>query len=615
MEATKELILTCFDGVKGSIDTTETDTLATLRDKIHEELDDDLIPIPGFGFHVNDIRVSLKQETKKRTWDLIASKVNVSLQTKKPRPSSSLAITTTTATTAGGDGTTRTSRPHEHLEHAMVEQPAAKRIKIDIGQGPGYITPVRALVPAPVPIVPITEKATGMSTRIIQIKMNDALEHKKMLSTTSRTPKEYIPVPDKEDDTKDLREASNIHQAEITKKDAPRDLREPSKIYQSEVSKEEAPRDSREPFISHQTEVSNDSSHNNPEQETVRTKSTQIDKRIPKDTGLSGNVEEIANDCTETKAPNGIKLTKITQIDNSTTKDTGLSGNAEELTNDYTETTVPDGTEFKSSQEAEHANTHSDHEPQGNDMEGDDGNFSFPTDNQMEVDDGDYLTPMEEENDPMSSFEEDNNLQQSETSPQNHSQEQNQNVSEASDQSHSFISQDKDKEETGKSNLPIPEQESDLRMDVSELVTDNSGGTMQDRAKDKEDAPLGGADENKHQKQSSSRVDKKSSTVQNGDGNQDVSVVQVDHNEEEVIATEMPLVTNPNQESDEALESCQSVLRSAKKMLDENPSFCSENRRGEWCKDINAILENSSPNTIIGVLGNTGVGKVGCKSH
>jgi hypothetical protein len=93
MEATKELILTCFDGVKGSIDTTETDTLATLRDKIHEELDDDMIPIPGFGFHVNDIRVSLKQETKKRTWDLITSKVKVSLQTKTPRLSLSLRMT------------------------------------------------------------------------------------------------------------------------------------------------------------------------------------------------------------------------------------------------------------------------------------------------------------------------------------------------------------------------------------------------------------------------------------------------------------------------------------------------------------------------------------------
>ena len=97
MEATKELNLTCFNGVKGSIDTTETDTLATLRDKIHKELDDDMIPIPDFGFHVNDRRVSVKQETKKRTWDLITSKVKVSLETKKPRPSSSLSITTTTA--------------------------------------------------------------------------------------------------------------------------------------------------------------------------------------------------------------------------------------------------------------------------------------------------------------------------------------------------------------------------------------------------------------------------------------------------------------------------------------------------------------------------------------
>ena len=45
------------------------------------------------------------------------------------------------------------------------------------------------------------------------------------------------------------------------------------------------------------------------------------------------------------------------------------------------------------------------------------------------------------------------------------------------------------------------------------------------------------------------------------------------------------------------------------KWLKENPDFCSENRRKEWLEDINNLLEKSTPQTVFGVLGNTGVGK------
>ena len=77
-----------------------------------------------------------------------------------------------------------------------------------------------------------------------------------------------------------------------------------------------------------------------------------------------------------------------------------------------------------------------------------------------------------------------------------------------------------------------------------------------------------------------------------------------------IVTTEKPALMNPNLENDEALESCRSVLATARKMLDDNPLFCPENRRGELCSDIIAMLKNESPKTTIGVLGNTGVGKV-----
>ena len=74
---TKQLILECADGLKGVIDILETDTLAHVRNKIYDEWDDDLIPLPDFGFHVDEIRISLKQEKKNKAWDVLSKKVRL----------------------------------------------------------------------------------------------------------------------------------------------------------------------------------------------------------------------------------------------------------------------------------------------------------------------------------------------------------------------------------------------------------------------------------------------------------------------------------------------------------------------------------------------------------
>ena len=68
-----------------------------------------------------------------------------------------------------------------------------------------------------------------------------------------------------------------------------------------------------------------------------------------------------------------------------------------------------------------------------------------------------------------------------------------------------------------------------------------------------------------------------------------------------------------NKSSDDvdlAAQNCRSVLTSIDQILKENPLFCSHDRRMEWSKEIREHLAESSPKTIIGVLGNTGVGKV-----
>ena len=78
---TKQLVITCADGIKGYLDVHQDDTLADLRTRIHEELDDDLVIVPAFGFHLNGIRVSEKQENKRKAWDLLDE--DVSIRAKK----------------------------------------------------------------------------------------------------------------------------------------------------------------------------------------------------------------------------------------------------------------------------------------------------------------------------------------------------------------------------------------------------------------------------------------------------------------------------------------------------------------------------------------------------
>jgi hypothetical protein len=62
-------------------------------------------------------------------------------------------------------------------------------------------------------------------------------------------------------------------------------------------------------------------------------------------------------------------------------------------------------------------------------------------------------------------------------------------------------------------------------------------------------------------------------------------------------------------ECKETVQKSRSVLESAKKILEENELFCSKDRRDEWLKEISGLLNNIEPKTVIGVLGNTGVGK------
>ena len=67
--------------------------------------------------------------------------------------------------------------------------------------------------------------------------------------------------------------------------------------------------------------------------------------------------------------------------------------------------------------------------------------------------------------------------------------------------------------------------------------------------------------------------------------------------------------TSPNDTSSRAMEQSHLILDSIKQVLDQNPMFCSEERTKEWSDEISELALQSEPKLILGVLGNTGVGK------
>ena len=76
---------------------------------------------------------------------------------------------------------------------------------------------------------------------------------------------------------------------------------------------------------------------------------------------------------------------------------------------------------------------------------------------------------------------------------------------------------------------------------------------------------------------------------------------------EEIIVVDAS--NDPHQIHDQALKGSCDVLNEIKTILDDNPLFCSADRRKDWTDEISESLAKSAPNVVIGVLGNTGVGK------
>mmetsp|Transcript_8989 Transcript_8989/g.17921 ORF Transcript_8989/g.17921 Transcript_8989/m.17921 type:complete len:1419 (-) Transcript_8989:154-4410(-) len=85
----------------------------------------------------------------------------------------------------------------------------------------------------------------------------------------------------------------------------------------------------------------------------------------------------------------------------------------------------------------------------------------------------------------------------------------------------------------------------------------------------------------------------------------DASAEMGDEAASDALAAEL----NPHKEADEAKEKSRQVLKELTDMLNNNKNFCSEARKDDWLEEINQLTKKSSPQTVFGVLGNTGVGK------
>ena len=77
--------------------------------------------------------------------------------------------------------------------------------------------------------------------------------------------------------------------------------------------------------------------------------------------------------------------------------------------------------------------------------------------------------------------------------------------------------------------------------------------------------------------------------------------------EQQQTSSSSILQENPHKDADEAMKQSQDVLNGLDSLLKENELFCSDTRRKEWLDEIQKLNESSRPQTIFGVLGNTGV--------
>lgn len=475
-------MLVCAGGIKGVLDVQEKDTLADVRIQIDEELDDDLI-VPDFAFHVNNVRISQKQERKKSAW-LVLDKI-VSLQAKR-------------------------SRPLDMDDATIGMPPSAKKLKVDYScdNATMQITPQSSL------------RLHGRDAK------NDQSEISGDSDSVKRNP-----------DSNTLSEADTTMQS-----NSPKRLKD---LFDQAMS------DARRKL---QNFSEKDPGGDAGDADDIIESASPSEGRIDPTPESESNETDSTSECTD-KADSAIEGKKTDQDD---TNETILN-------------------------------------PQTDDAQWN----------------------------PLTGSKQVENEEESEAKPGN-------NAVAVEKGEPSLFGSGVAKPVSGPSSVPFGEtaEPASAPFGCSAFGSPSAlGSSSTPFGSIANNAPFGGTSPGTPPATATPVVDMDIDFGGGDDGDDDESdagtVDLIDDTNEDCDSTLPSAVTlptkpnarsmdagNPNDESDSAVETSRSVLTSIKSMLEENPEFCSIDRRKEWTNEIEGILAKSSPKTTVGVLGNTGVGKV-----
>ena len=168
---------------------------------------------------------------------------------------------------------------------------------------------------------------------------------------------------------------------------------------------------------------------------------------------------------------------------------------------------------------------------------------------------------------------------------------------------------------------PKPEQEKEkeqeivVAMEIDEMELPKSNTQQDQKKKEKKVSPKKQAaitlSSDDDDDEDDVMMEQKKKNIEEMDDEDDED--EDDEDDEDVMevdgSTPATAATDPHFKQNQASTSCNKVLTNVQKIVKENPLLTNEERRNEWLNQITEIRSRGIPKTVVGVLGNTGVGK------
>jgi len=642
MPSTLEFIIQCAGDIKGAVDVKEADTLEDVRKKIEEELDDDLIPVPGFGFHVNGIRISQKQERKKRAWDLLDE--HISIRGKRTRAATTMNV-------------------GQEMQAIKPSEKRLKTEKVDYGQPEGIMS--AQVTPGPASVLMNTTRSAKRRECTDNVKLppcnssgigkvSDSVDDVTIKS--KRLGNDFAKVVDNLSPlTKDTRERVKHEQS--------LQHRESKEIYEDvgvhgmasktdkvslNVNENTGLKEENEQIANEVEALDNlaDKLLDVNEHTVTQEETEQLVKAV-KVPGLANQTDKLldVNEYTVMNKENGqiaqaVKTSGLTNQANKLLdvneysgmkeeteqpvkelKESGLTNQADKLLDANENTVVQEETEqFVKLVKAP--------------------GLAITADKLLDV--NEHKVKQEEIKQLTKEVEVLglNNMANRLLDVKEHTSRQNETEQLVNTIEASGLANQADKlldvnehvaifnitgklvsKILGSNNTTKPSTKAvdgakigKQQLDEKDHKLNEEDFPMQDDINDDTNKVLQEMEVSPSTIGMTSARNEGFSSLRPNKDKEDVKMSAPEDgllvsDEEENTKLVAERTANPNQEADQALEASRAVLTSMRTILGSNPSFCSEDRRQEWSKEISDILGSSSSKTIVGVLGNTGVGK------